>query len=58
MVEAERRAAACVFQGFSGEGLIMAVDETEINPKCIIYMQNCKKNMIIWMTKPANVNNK
>lgn len=30
MVEAEGRAAACVLQGLSGEGFIMAVDETEI----------------------------
>lgn len=33
MVEAKRGATARVFKGFSGEGLIVTVDETEISQR-------------------------
>ena len=33
MVEAERRAAASVFQGFRGEGFIVTVDETKFRER-------------------------
>lgn len=47
MVEAKRRTTACVFQGFSREGLIMAVDETEIK------ITNCN-NLQIKLWKICN----
>lgn len=45
MVEAKGGAPACVFQGLSGEGLIVAVDETGSSLHCKnIY--NCKRSTI------------
>lgn len=43
VVEAERGAAACVLYGFSGEGLVVTVDETEINASHIVEFETLKQ---------------